>query len=125
MSEKSDENRMGRALNWRDDLSVIAGPLQPGDTRESWLSRAARRSKISFRQAKALWYGECHDPKYSVALSVRSAAERARHEAIELAGRFETIAGGLNAKDQDFHSEDIVALIGAARALRNLDSTGD
>ena len=125
MQESSDVKRMSQSATFRDDIAVLAGPYQASDTRESWLSRAARKAKISFRQAKALWYGECTDPKYSIAVSVRSAADQARLEARELAARFETIAGGLNAQDQDFHSDTIVALIEQARRLRGLDRPGD
>ena len=124
MSESSDEKRMGRSLTWRDEITVIAGPYKPSDTRESWLARAARKCRISFRQTKALWYGECVDPKYSVAMNVRCAADQARQEAQALASRFETIASGLNEKDADFYRADIAALIDTARALRGLDSAG-
>jgi len=120
MLDKSDDKRM--LVAWREDIAVLAGPYRPSDTRESWLARAARKARISFRQAKSLWYGECSDPKYSVAISVRGAADQARKEARELASRFETIAGGLNAKDSDFYSEDVHALIDAARALRCMDN---
>ena len=120
MSETSDE-KMGRVLNWQSEISAVAGPMLAGDTRESWLARAAHRSRLSFRQVKALYYGECKDPKTSVAIGVLSAANKARNEASELASRFESLAGGLNAKDADFHGADILALIDAARALRGLD----
>lgn len=122
MSESSDGIRMSSAVTFKDDIATLAGPLQPSDTRESWIARAARKARITFRQAKALWYEETTDPKYSVAVNVRSAAEQARKEAGELASRFESIAGGLNAKDQDFYSADVSALIDAARALRGMDS---
>lgn len=120
MSESSDEKRMSDGFTWRDDLAVLAGPFMPSDTRESWLARAARKAKITFRQAKALWYGECVDPKYSVATNVRSAAIQARKEAGQLAAHFESIASGLHAKDEDFYSADVTALIDAARALRRM-----
>ena len=107
-------------VQWRDEITIIAGVYQPSDTRESWLARAARKAHISFRQAKAFWYGECTDPRYSVALRVRSAADQARKEAAQLASQFESIAGGLNARDPDFHVHEIVALIDTARALRGL-----
>ena len=118
MSESSDEKRMTDAT-WRDDIIALAGPYRSGDTRESWLARAARKARISFRQAKALWYGECVDPKYSVATNVRSAADQARKEAGQLAARFETIASGLHATDPEFHSADIAALVDVARKLRS------
>ena len=119
MAKSSDDNRM--EISWRQEIALIAGPYMPSDTRESWLARAARKSRLSFRQVKALWYGECIDPKVSVADNVRRAADQARTEAAALAARFETIAGGLNAKDADFYGDDIAALVNAARALRGID----
>jgi len=108
-------------LDWSTFVAEIAGPMQNGDTRESWLARAARRSRLSYRQIRALYYGEIKDPKTSIALGILSAAEKARAEASELASRFEATAGALNAKDSEFYSHDVLALISAARRLRGLD----
>lgn len=122
MSECSDGKRkMSRAVVWAAEIRVIAGPVMPGDTRESWLARAARKAGITYRQCKALFYSETVDPKHSVASGVLEAAAKAREEARALAAQFETIAGSLNAKDPDFHSEDVLALIDTARTLRGLD----
>ncbi len=122
MAEKSDGNRkMPKVLSWQDDIATIAGPMRSGDTRESWLARAARKAGITFRQCKALYYGETTDPKYSVGVGIDKAASEARAEALRLAAQFESLAGSLNARDQDFHSEDIAALVNAARSLRGVD----
>lgn len=127
MSESSSrisESTMGQSVTWREDIAAIAGPYRPSDTREGWLARAARRARIPFRQMKSLWYGECTDPRYSVVMSVRGAADQARKEALELASRFETAAGSLNAIDPDFHQSEIIALVEQARALRSLVKPG-
>lgn len=117
--EKSSEASM------RDAIATVAGPRQWADTRESWLARAARRAGVSFRQAKALFYGEITDPNHLVARRFRDAAlEIGRKEARSLADQFESIAGAMNASDQDFYRADIAALIDAARALRHLDRPG-
>lgn len=124
MSEKTDENIvMNRTVDWQSEIIAIAGPKRSGDTWESWLARAARKSQSTFWHVKALFYGELKDPKYSVAYKVLSAAEKARAEASALASQFESIAGSLNAKDADFYSPDVLALIDAARALRGVDRT--
>lgn len=124
MSEKSDRNCVvNRTLDWPSYIGQVAGPMGPNDTRESWLARAARKSRVSYRQIKALWYGQTVDPKTTVALGVLLAAKKARDEASELASQFESIAGSLNAKDQDFYSPDVLALIDAARALRGMART--
>lgn len=114
------ENGMGQAINWRDEIALVAGPYD--GNRKGWLSRAARKSGATYRQIKALYYGETTDPKLSVAESVLAAA---RVEAMALASQFESIAGGLNATDSDFHCHDINALIDTARKLRGLDSAGN
>jgi hypothetical protein len=124
-----------QAVNWANEITDLAGPFLPTDTKESWLSRAHRRvqrvnDKVSFKMVERLFYGRVADPKFSVASSVLSAAEQARieaarREAAQLAQRFETIAGGLNAKDSDFYSAHVSALIDAADKLRDLDRTGD
>lgn len=123
MPESSDGKCKMRSIDWQTEIGAIAGPMQIGDTRESWLSRAARRSGATFRQIKALYYGESADPRTSVAIGVLSAAERARREASDLAARFESLAGAMNATDQDFYGEDVLALVHAARRLRGLDRT--
>jgi hypothetical protein len=117
MRESSDRKM---DTDWKRAIELIAGPYGPGDTRESWLARAARRAGISFRQCKRLYYGESADPKHSVGTKVQRAAEKVREQALDLAARYETIAGSLNAKDQAFYSEQIVDLVDAARALRGL-----
>jgi hypothetical protein len=110
----------------RTEISVVAGPREWGDTRESWLARVPRRvSTVTFRTVKALWYGEIDDPDHWAARDIRRAAEiiEGRKETAALASQFVSVAGALNAKDADFHSSDVAALIGAARALRGQDRT--
>lgn len=118
MAESSDGNRK---VSWAAEIEAIAGPRMASDTRESWLARAARKAGISFRQCKALYYGETIDPKVSVALGVAAAAEKARNEARALARRFESLAGAMNASDTDFYSSDVLTLLDAARRLRGVD----
>jgi hypothetical protein len=107
-------------MSWPSEIEAVAGPLLAGDTRESWLARAAKRAGITFRQCKSLYYGETSDPKSSVGFAVLSASRAARLEAQQLAGRFESLAGAMNAADTDFYSEDVLALIDAARRLRGV-----
>ena len=123
MVEKSDRNGVVyRTLNWREYIAQAAGPMKIGDTRESWLARAARASRVSYRQIKSLYYGQTNDPKASIAIGILCAAEKARSEASDLASKFESLAGQINATDQNLYSADVLALINAARALRGLDS---
>lgn len=113
-------------MSVREAINVIAGPRDWGDTRESWLDKAARKSKtISTRMMRSLWTGEVHNENHWAVREVKRQAElaKARRDATDLATRYEEIAGGLNAKDADFHSSDVAALINAARILRGLDRT--
>lgn len=119
---------MTAAVNWSEMIGVIAGPMAPSDTRESWLARAARRAGITYRQAKALRYGETRDPKHSVAVSVLSAADRARIDeamcdARKTAENYHRFAEMLTHVDADFHRHQIDALVAAARILGHRDST--
>ena len=107
----------------RELVAAAAGPRLWNDTRESWLARAARRSGVSYRQAKALFYGEIQDADHRTARRMREAA--GQHEAGQLAQRFEALASSLQSRDADFHREDIAALLHAARALSRLGRSGN
>jgi hypothetical protein len=107
----------------RELVAAVAGPRRWNDTRESWLARAARNAGVSYRQAKSLYYGEITDVDHKTVRKMRAAA--GRHEAAELAQRFEALASSLNMRDKDFHRSDIASLIDVARALRGLDRAGD
>jgi hypothetical protein len=121
ISMKSDKRSGDTTM--RELVAAVAGPRSWGENRKSWLSRAARSAGVTFRQAKALFYGEITDPEHKAARRMKEAA--ARHEAKQLAGQFEGLAVSLNQRDADFHSADIAALLSAARVLRGLDRTGD
>jgi hypothetical protein len=110
---------MSSAINWRIEIGLIAGPYD--GNRKTWLARVARKTGVSYRQIKSLWYGESVNPKADVAIDVLSAAQNAREEARRLATRFESLAGAMNATDSDFYSDDVAALIQAAQLLRGSD----
>lgn len=117
---------MAAAVDWKTEIEDIAGPYD--GNRKSWLSRAARRAAVSYRQIAGLYYDQVKDPKFSVASSVLSAAEHARIEATRkeasvLASRFAVTAEGLNAKDPDFFSAEINSLEYAADLLRTMART--
>ncbi len=109
-------------VRMRELITAVAGPRLDTDNRESWLRRAARMAGTSYRQARALFYGEIVDPHHRTVTKFREAA--GRHEARNLASQFENLAQALNIRDSDFHSHTVAALIDAASALRNLDRTG-
>ncbi len=118
MLEKSSK------MSTRDAISVLAGPYY--GNRDRWLAEAAKKvAGVSFRTVRSLWHGEIDDPEHLAAQAVRRRAEivKVQNAAAELAATFETLAGGLKSRDQDFHGNDIAALIDAARVLRGLDRT--
>ncbi len=124
MSESSYGNCvMSRTFGWKELVEEIAGPPPAYGERARWLYRAARECKLSTRQIEALWRGECKDPKFSISIKVLAAAVRARKEANEAAAKFENLAGSLHAKDKDFYSADVLALIDAARRIRGMGRT--
>lgn len=98
---------MGQAINWKNEIGAIAGPFSENDTKDSWLGRAARKASVSLRHIKSLYYGHTTDPKYSVAWNFIEAAKEARIaaarlDAVTLASRFESIAGGLECYGREF-----------------------
>lgn len=101
-------------LSLRDLVAKVAGPRQWSDTREAWLARAARKAGISFRQCKALFYGEIVDPNHKSARLMRDAAEE-----------YEKTARSLAAIDPDFYGAHIAAYLNLARTLRRLDRSGE
>ena len=112
--------------NVRAEISVVAGPREWGDTRESWLARVPRKvSTVSFRTVKALWYGEIDDHDHWAARDIRRAAEiiEGKKEAAALANQFSSALGKLQSGDPDFHQPEIAALVSALRALGYVDRT--
>jgi hypothetical protein len=113
------------SIDWKADIEIIAGPIKPSDTRESWLARAARKSGIKQRLIKALFYSEMTDPRVSVALKIWEAAKKARleeaqREALALSNTFKSLAEGMST-NENFNRKDVAALLDAARILGNAD----
>lgn len=112
-------------MSVREAISIVAGPRKWGDTRDSWLARAAEKlDGVSFRTIRSLWYGTVRESHWA-AREVRRQAEliEARNEAKLLAADYEKIARGMNENDPSVHREDVAALLQAARILRDLDRT--
>lgn len=117
---------MSENLSVREFVTAVAGPRGWNETRESWLARSARQAGVSYRAAKALFYGEITDPDHKAARRMRDAAtKKARQEAANLAAQYQRIAEAMNVTDPDFYSADVAALLSAARLLSGKDRTGD
>jgi hypothetical protein len=110
----------------REEIAVLAGPRDWGDTRESWLARAADKlQNVPYRMVKSFFYGEIIDENHWAAREIRRAAKlaKARQEATAIEVQYQTIIEGLNARDPDFHREDIAALISVLRQMRGENRT--
>lgn len=115
-------------MSVREAISIVAGPRNWGDTRDSWLARASDKlDGVSFRTLRSLWYGTIRNAEdHWATRELRRQAEliEAREEAKTLASDYEKIARGMN-ESSNFCSEDVAALVAAARILRGLDRTGN
>jgi hypothetical protein len=112
--------KMGQAINWADEIGVIAGPFN--GNRKGWLARAARTAGVTYRQIKALYYGEHDDPRHSVAIKLLDAAQeariqRAKCDALNVAEFFSRHAQALAESDPNFHRQRIDEFVAAARAI--------
>ncbi|KRR21886.1 hypothetical protein CQ13_07575 [Bradyrhizobium retamae] len=112
----------------RNEIAVVAGPKEWGDTRGSWLARVpgavrralgTKRETVSHRAVRGLWYGEITDLDHHAARDVRRAAEiiKARKEAAKLATTFQTVAEKMRAAHHTDFSSDIARLERVARLL--------
>jgi len=122
--EKS--SRMSTAVNWQQEIGAIAGPYE--GNRKGWLARASHRAGVSFRQIKALYYGQTSNPRHDTAARVLSAADKARQQearrdALMVADVFNRHAAALANIDPDFHRPEIDAFLAAARAISGRDRT--
>ena len=112
----------------RNEIAVVAGPKEWGDTRGSWLARVPRavrralgteKETVSHRAVRGLWYGEITDPDHHAARDVRRAAEivKARNDAQALAAKYKTLVGAMNATNPGIYGEEIARLERVARLL--------
>lgn len=111
-------------MSAREAMITLAGKPGHGE-QPRWLEKVANAANISKRSARDLWRGDISDHNHRAAVAVHHAVElkRTRAEKAALEAQLQTIIGGLNARDPDFHSEDIASLVLAVRALRNVDRT--
>jgi hypothetical protein len=71
----SSERKMQIAEEMKHAVTMLAGERGWHDTRESWLAGAARKAGISYRQAKAFFYGEAVNPSAEAVERVRAALQ--------------------------------------------------
>lgn len=120
-SSSSSENIiMSIALEMKSSIVRLAGPRGDADTKESMIARAARKARISYRQAKSFYYGESTNPRVVAVERVRAAlAGLSNTRGItNHADQLESAALRLETIDPDFHREAIDSLRNAARVIR-------
>jgi hypothetical protein len=110
-----------KASTMRELVAAVGGPMFPGENRKCWLARVAQVAGLSPRVVSAAYYGETS----SRIAAAKLKAAAGRYEADNLARQFEHLAHSLDVRDADFHSQDIAALVHAARALRGLGGSGN
>jgi hypothetical protein len=57
-SESKEKSAVTAVVKAHDMLIDLCGPRGWNDTRESWLTRGARKARLSLRRAKAIFYQE-------------------------------------------------------------------
>ena len=113
----------------RELIAQVAGPQTWRDNRKSWIDRAAERAGISYRQAKAIYYGEIQDPDHNSIRRLRRAAidraelRMATQEAIALRNQLLSLRNALIVQDPTFYFADIHALECAICAMGGDDFT--
>jgi hypothetical protein len=107
----------------RSLIVAAAGPRLDGDTRETWLRRAADLVGVSFRQARAVYYGEAIGAK-TVRKFEEAARRRARDGAADLATQFENIIAQLEQGAAFLDRRDVDALHQVAGKLRSAFGAG-
>lgn len=65
-------------------IGLAAGPREWGDTRESWLSRGARKLGMSYARARKVWYRRVEDLWASEWLPLQAKAEEIRQQLQEI-----------------------------------------
>ena len=115
------------SVDWAKEIETIGGSISPYDTKESWLLRAADKSGATLRQIRALYHGECTDPKFSLGVKIQSAADQARIAQAkkaknELAKILANAANAMERIDPDFHRETIDEYRAGAREIGPSDS---
>lgn len=98
-NREKEEEGVNADLSLRDAITMLGGDAT---SRERLFANAARRSGISYSQAKKLFYGETTDPKSSVRLRIARAVQRLNDKAMS------------NARTQSDRTADLAELVARA-----------
>jgi hypothetical protein len=109
----------------RSLIVAAAGPRLDIDTRETWLARAAEIAGVSYRQARAIYYGENVKPDSDAVRAFEEAARnRARQGAADLAEQFDSIVVQLENGAAFLDRREVAALHSVAGKLRSFYADG-
>lgn len=113
------------SMSVRSALITIAGGKPAHGELPRWLGDIAKKVGISYRTARSLWNDEISNPDHLAARAVRDAAEAilAEKEREQHAAQYDTLVARLASSDEDFHREDISAILHAAHLLRQMART--
>ena len=116
---------MSEMLSGRELVSTVAGPREWGDDRRRQIARAARRGNVTYRMARAIYYGEVKDREHKAWRRLEAAAlARKRTAAADLRARLVQAADRQrNSSDPDFFVFDLAALDDAISALGRMAGT--
>jgi hypothetical protein len=113
------------AAEMREGIATLAGDRAWAETRQRWIERAARAAGISYRAAKAMFYGEDHDPSSATVERVRRAVaqrkiteEANRGDTNDILSRLAFLERRLASIDPDFHCSDLEAIGAASHSAR-------
>lgn len=113
------------SMSVRSALITVAGSKPSHGELPRWLRGIAKQVGLSYRTTRSLWTGEISNPDHLAARAVRNAAEEilAQKEREEHAAQYDTLVARLVSSDEDFHREDISAILHAADLLRTMART--
>jgi hypothetical protein len=112
-------------MSTRELMIAISGRRPSHGERPRWLQKIADRLDIPERMARSLWDDEIKNQDHWAIKKLRREAElhEVRKEAAELARRYQILAGGMRATDENFYSAEIDRLERLARIIGGLDRT--
>lgn len=106
------------ALEMKAGIVALAGQRLPEDNAKSLIARAARRAGITYRLAKAFYYGESENPcsrgVERVRAALRAQEAKARDEYRSLRDRIAFLERRLDALDPDGTGEMAASVLGPA-----------
>lgn len=103
----------------RELMAVLGGNLRPTENRKGWLNRIAQNADLSYRLARAAWYGE--RLSFETERKLRLAVEKNEQSFRDAASRLEAFTRHLAEKYPEVYRAEGDAFSDLARRIRALD----